>query len=123
MPREEIESWHQKAAADLDAARFLRSNADLPAEIAAFHYQQSAEKALKGLWLAVGDTPPRTHDLRALLARLPETLNLSDDGADALAPFAILSRYPGFQAQPTDDDLDTFDAFAWACVEALRNAI
>lgn len=115
-------AWLEKARADLAVARFLRTNAALPAEIAAFHYQQAAEKALKGLLVEQHTPPPRTHDLRDLLGRLVDGTGLDPNAADELNPFAVLTRYPGFGARPDEALLDRFDRFAAACVDRLAAA-
>jgi HEPN domain-containing protein len=84
----DVSDWLSKARVDFEAARFLRKNPNLPGEVAAFHYQQSAEKALKGQ----GVIPPRSHDLRTLLALAKVPSGLSEDSAESLTPFAVLSR-------------------------------
>jgi HEPN domain-containing protein len=98
MPGPEAAAWLAKARSDLAAARFLRRNPDLPLDIAAFHYQQAAEKAIKGLLVEHGIVPPRSHDLRDLLGRLPVPGERDPDVADDLNPFAVLTCYPGFGA-------------------------
>ena len=123
MPGAEANQWLTKAAADLDAARFLRSNPNLPQEIAAFHYQQASEKAIKGLLIEQGIAPPKSHDLRNLLGLLSDKSDLDQDVADELTPFAVLARYPGFGAQPDEALLDRFDAFVTACLERLSQTI
>lgn len=115
----EVTEWPGKARADLAAARFRRSNAEIPTEIVAFHDQQAAEKALKGLYVVRGDVPPHVHDLRALLSRLTDA-SLSLDAAEALTPFAVLSRYPGFSVTVSSENLNTFDSFAGACIRELE---
>jgi HEPN domain-containing protein len=91
----DVQDWLAKARVDLEAARFLRKNPDLPGEVAAFHYQQAAEKAIKGVLVTQGIVPPRAHDLRALMAILRVPVGLSQDAAEALTPFAVLSRTSG----------------------------
>lgn len=92
---EELEGWLSKADADLQAARHLRQRPDIPPEIACFHLQQAAEKALKG-------------------SGLDATVAMT------LTPFATLARYPGFQEQPDALTVDGFEAFAAACIDMLR---
>ena len=120
MPGPEATLWLDKASSDLAAARFLRQNRDLPSEIAAFHYQQAAEKAIKGLLVEEGIIPPRSHDLRSLLGQLADQRGLDADVADELVPFAVLARYPGFGSQPEVSLLDRFDAFVSSCVTRLN---
>jgi HEPN domain-containing protein len=64
--------------------------------------------------------PPRSHDLRALLATMKARVGLSEGAAEALTPFAVLSRYPGFETSTDSALLDDFDAFAAACIEKLE---
>lgn len=54
-------AWLQVAETDLDMARMALGKAY--AGQAAFHVQQAVEKTLKGLLVAAGVEPPRTHDL------------------------------------------------------------
>jgi HEPN domain-containing protein len=116
----DVPDWLAKARVDLQAARLLRGNPDLPGEVAAFHYQQAAEKAIKGILVTQEIVPPRSHDLRALLATMKDPVGLSEDAAEALTPFAVLSRYPGFETSIDAGLLDDFDAFAVACIEKLE---
>ena len=115
----DVQNWLSKARVDLEAARFLRKNVSLPGEVAAFHYQQAAEKAIKGMLATQNVVPPRSHDLRALMAVVTIPVGLSMDAAEALTPFAVLSRYPGFDTSIDATLLDEFDAFAALCIERL----
>jgi HEPN domain-containing protein len=117
----DVQDWLAKARVDLEAARFLRTNPNLPGEVAAFHYQQAAEKAIKGILVTQDIVPPRTHDLRALMATMIVPVELSEDSAEALTPFSVLSRYPGFNTSIDTRLLDDFDAFAIRCIERLND--
>lgn len=55
--RPELEAWRDRAQDDLNAARHLRTNASIPGGVAAFHYQQATEEALKGLLVAERTVP------------------------------------------------------------------
>lgn len=62
-----------------------------------FHAQQMAEKHLKVLFVRSGVRPPRTHDLRALVAGLRDLGYAFPDLAsecDALQEYAVAVRYP-----------------------------
>jgi HEPN domain-containing protein len=115
----DVRDWLAKARVDLEAARFLCQHPSLPADVAAFHYQQAAEKAIKGILVTQGIVPPHSHDLRALMATMKKPVGLSADAAEALTPFAVLSRYPGFDTSIDKSLLERFDAFALACIERL----
>ena len=71
---------------------------------ASFHAQQGAEKALKALLARHGVQVEKTHDLGRLLRQAENVsqgiaLRLAD--ADALTPFAVLTRYP-MSTPPTE---------------------
>ena len=123
-PPDEPRAWLDKAGADLRAARTLQEVADLPRELAAFHFQQAAEKALKGLLVLAGVVPPRTHDLRLLLETVPDRpQGLTPEAADAARPYAVLARYPGLDAQPEPATMLLVEAFAASCVAALSSRV
>ena len=70
---------------------------DCPFDTVCFHAQQCAEKYLKALLLQAGSEPPRTHDLRLLLQRLPADLAVLFRMEDMveLNRYSIEARYPG----------------------------
>lgn len=123
----ESEAWLQFAAEDLQVAELI-----LAAGIynqACFHSQQCAEKAVKGLLLLQGKTPPRTHllgDLLALLAPDPFTSSLD---IQLLDRFYIPTRYPdalpGSLAEglPTREDAVEALATARKVLETVTNMI
>jgi HEPN domain-containing protein len=66
--------------------------------VVCFHYQQCAEKYLKGLMEEVGLTVPKTHDLLDLqtsLAPHHPSLHSLRRGLRFLTHFAVDTRYPG----------------------------
>ncbi len=81
----EVAAWLAKAADDLRAAALDLQAAPPLLSDAAFHCQQAAEKAMKGLFVHDGVAFGKTHDLRALGDRLvtlhPELESLVDDVA------------------------------------------
>lgn len=62
-----------------------------------FHCQQAAEKALKALLIALEVRPPKTHDIRALVALIskdfPDMLDTLTPVVD-LTDYAVEIRYP-----------------------------
>lgn len=102
--------WLEKAQRDLLAAELTLSG-DIPLrDVAAFHLQQAAEKALKA-YLAWHDRPfRRTHDLLFLVGEC-EALDASfaqiRDSAALLTPFSTEFRYPGDIAEPTLQTIET----------------
>lgn len=95
------EKWLLKAKNDLDAAKIL-CQADC-LDVAIYHTQQCAEKALKG-FLAFQKHPiVKTHDLVALVA-LCKMFDLKfsqiSSLAEKLTPFGIVFRYPDVETYP-----------------------
>jgi HEPN domain-containing protein len=117
--------WLRHAEADLRYARLGRNEPGMLLNLAAFHAQQSIEKALKGLLVADQVDFPRTHDLQELLQiirqtgrRWPEEL----DRVKQLTPMAVQTRYPGFddpvEESEVDEGIQLAEAtIAWVKVE------
>ncbi len=99
-PDPEVESYLKKAERDLETAlRMSELGADY-SDVVCFHAEQCAEKSLKGLILALGQIPPRTHDLVLLLkiAREKETsFGYLENHCLTLADYAVAPRYPGWE--------------------------
>ncbi len=90
--------WASKAEHDFRKAEYtLALQEDCPFDTVCFHAQQCAEKYLKALLLKVGSEPPRTHDLRLLLQRLPADVAVLFRMEDIveLNRYSIEARYPG----------------------------
>lgn len=100
--------WFEKAGSDLRSAEALL--ALKPPELATgvFHCQQAGEKYRKGLLAHLGEDPPRTHDLVALLDLLVSTDSrlaspYEAAGAPALARRDALSGfYSSSAARPSE---------------------
>jgi HEPN domain-containing protein len=99
-PDPEVESYLRKAERDLaTAVRMSESGPDF-ADIICFHAEQCAEKALKGFILALGQVPPRTHDLVVLqqaLTKLDIRGTVLQGYCLALSDYAVAPRYPGWE--------------------------
>lgn len=103
----EVAAWLTKANEDLRAATVLLEHAPSLDAVICFHCQQTAEKALKALFVALNHPPPRTHDLDRLVALLIPDLPVLDrvrDAATFLKAFAVLPRYPAFHALSGRDE-------------------
>lgn len=86
---------------DLMAARCLLKEADdAVLQQAAYHLQQSVEKALKYCYTHKGLKVPKTHDIRAILEGFPrdpvleESLDALEIIADTLTMWEEKTRYP-----------------------------
>jgi HEPN domain-containing protein len=87
--------WFVKAESDLANARTVIAGAG-PYDTACFHCQQAAEKCMKGLLCARGQSFPFTHDLRRLATfcdALDPSLSLSVPDVLALTDYAVRLRY------------------------------
>jgi HEPN domain-containing protein len=93
-----VGAWVEKAENDLAAAAIMLSaGRRAPLDAICFHAQQCVEKYLKAL-LTWRELPfPRTHDITALVARLPQTSrpDFSPTQIDLLTRYATVTRYPG----------------------------
>lgn len=106
--------WLAHARSDLALAK-LGLRADVLPEQLCFHAQQAVEKAFKAVLLHRRVDFPFTHDLSELLdtlARAGIAMPAAFADADALTPYAVETRYPGFWGEVSEDDV----------VEALRLA-
>jgi HEPN domain-containing protein len=103
-----VKNWFIKAQHDLLAAQKLSSDAEVYGDIAIYHCQQSAEKAIKGFLILHDQTFPRTHDVRLLL-QLAIAINPNfqqhQEASELLTPYATEFRYPSDVMEPTDAEL------------------
>lgn len=100
----EAREWLVRAQHDLLAAHALLGTKPTLSDVAVYHCQQAAEKALKA-FLFWHDTPFRkTHDLEELgvqCVALDASLDSLLDKTSTLTPYAWQFRYPGPAAEPT----------------------
>ncbi len=119
---QETRAWLLRALHDLRAAELLlKGEAALP-DVAVFHCQQAAEKALKA-YLFWHDVPFRkTHDIEQLgqscSVRDPSLSSLMGRAID-LTPYAWRFRYPGEMEVPPVKDVDQALRLARAVYEAI----
>ncbi len=117
------QDWLNRARSDLTIA-----NAEIPGaflEDFCLHAQQAAEKALKGLLIALGVRSPYTHDIRVLLESIKEAgLQPPDEvlRASRLSLYASRTRYPGFESV-THDQYMVALAVASAVVEWVEQEL
>ncbi len=83
-----------------------------------FHSQQCAEKAIKGLLVSQGGTPPRTHLLSDLLPLLEPNPFGDEVEIQLLDRFYIPTRYPDALPGSLPEGLPTYED----AVEALTVA-
>ena len=103
-----LEAWLRQARSDFEVAE-LTEQRGFHSQ-ACYHYGQAAEKALKGLLIALGSLPPYSHSLDRLVEALRE------QGIDTAAlqrlHLKALTRMNSETRYPRDDEapVDRFDA-------------
>lgn len=92
---------------------------------AAFHAQQAAEKALKALLITEANGFPKTHDLLALVERLPPKYVDAFDSSslNELNPWAIQGRYPADMPSITTEVMERLLAIATSTVGTASRLI
>lgn len=120
------EHWLLHAKSDLRAGVVLRADSWVMSEQACFHFQQAAEKALKGVIVKSGVDYPRVHDINELLRVLTDIglkVPKKVREADLLSPFAVQTRYPGDLPDIPDDEMDAAEHAATAAVTWAESKI
>jgi HEPN domain-containing protein len=104
-----VQNWLIKAQHDLLAAKKLSIEPEIYADIAIYHCQQSAEKAVKGFLILQNQEFPRTHDIR-LLIQLAIRIDLNFENyqeiSEILTPYATEFRYPSDVMEPNPEELE-----------------
>lgn len=101
-----FQKWFKKAEEDEFAGRVILESKQFPAP-ACFHFQQMAEKYLKGLLIFHNKPFPKTHDLlelETLLLEVESEINKIHGELEFLNPYAIETRYPGNYPEVTLDE-------------------
>ena len=122
--RQEIQWWLEAAERDRKMASSLSKEGLY--EGAAFHLQQSAEKALKAVLIARRRRLAYTHDL-VVLCHFIEQLGqpVPDDVKRTvrLNDYAVETRYPGLFEPVTEEDYREALDLADRCVEWVRKRL
>lgn len=100
-----------KAWRDLETARRVATGEPPLLDVAAYHCQQAAEKAVKAFLIHHGKPHERTHDIEVLVdlaCEIDSTFRRLADAADVLTPYANRFRYPNatFGAEPQPAEFD-----------------
>ena len=95
-----VRNWLIKAQHDLAAARKLATGPDPYLDVAVYHCQQAAEKAVRG-FLVFHDQPfEKTHDVEVLVSsaqHYDSGFSTQLEAAVRLTPYATEFRYPSDQ--------------------------
>lgn len=117
----QVKQWLAYAEEDMDLARFTRTHMEgAPLRLIAYHAQQCAEKCLKAYLVYQGIDFPYTHNIARLLELCSNTNWLESlQEAEELSPYAISTRYPGF-----DESVDEAEVVrAIEIAEVVRRAV
>lgn len=120
--RKEVRQWLVKSQRDLGSARRLMEGDEPYLDVAVYHCQQAAEKAIKAYLTYRDIIFEKTHNLVALLAFcIPSdpTFEHWKEAAKMLTPYATEFRYPGDVLEPERYEAEQ----ALAQAEALVNFI
>jgi len=129
VKRELVRQWLARADEDLGVAKVLLTEDAPYAAAAAFHAQQTAEKALKALLAWHQVEFPKTHvgALLDLLATVDSPLAESLREAPTLNPYGVDVRYPGDIPPTTVRDahraVETAAKVRTAVAEALEGRV
>jgi len=110
-PQPEAKAWLVKAWRDLETARRAATGEPPFYDVAVYHCQQAAEKAVKAFLVHHGKAYEKTHDIEVLVdsaAEVDATFSRLADAADALTPYATRFRYPNatFSVEPLPTEYD-----------------
>lgn len=122
----DAQEWMEHAAMDLQAATILLSGSTVLPEIAVFHAQQAAEKALKGFLIFRGHPFSRTHDLAQLVSScesIEPDFSRFASAAKVLTPYAVRSRYPGYSPAPSLPESEEAARLAAEIVQFVRDRL
>jgi len=123
---EMTKQWIMRADDDLRLAELIMSDSEPVYWAAAFHAQQCAEKALKGLLTFHDVRAGKTHDISNLLklsvSALPD-LEQFKDRAGVLTTYAVDSRYPVPHGDVSKEDAAKAIGTARSIYEFILNAL
>ena len=101
----EAHAWLAKSWRDLETVRRAVTGSPPLYDMAVYHCQQCAEKAVKAFLVFNGHAYEKTHDIEVLVDRakaIEAAFDQLADAADALTPYATRFRYPNstFAVEP-----------------------
>ena len=116
-PGLDTKAWMIKAWRDLETARRAAAGEPPFYDVAVYHCQQSAEKAIKAFLVHHGKAYEKTHDIEVLVdlaAEIDFSFSGLAEAADVLTPYATRFRYPNatFAVEPQPGEF----------VEAMQHA-
>jgi HEPN domain-containing protein len=128
LPASEAKAWMVKAWRDLETARRAAGGEPPFYDVAVYHCQQAAEKAVKAFLVHHGKPYEKTHDIEVLTdlaSEMDSTFSKLADAADALTPYATRFRYPNstFAVEPQPAEYDEAIQHAQAIYDFVLNLL
>jgi len=121
-----LQQWLDKGNDDLRSAEYLSTmHHPTPDELICFLCQQSSEKYLKGFLVLHDIEPPKTHNLKELMAmceQLNSNFNILLPQLIVLNAYSVLPRYPN-ELGISDDDMKIAIRYAKIVREFVLKAI
>lgn len=102
----ELRRWLRYSREDLELASEFAQNSNAPPRYACFYAQQSAEKAIKAIFVFLQVDFPRRDDLELLLTLAPDDWQLKHTHPDLaqLSDWGLGAQYPDTRREATTDD-------------------
>jgi HEPN domain-containing protein len=127
-PIPDAKAWMIKAWRDLETARRAATGEPPFYDVAVYHCQQAAEKAVKAFLVHHGKPYEKTHDIEVLIDLAGEVdsgFNKLADAADALTPYATRFRYPNatFAVEPQPVEYAEAEQHAQAVYDFVLNLL
>lgn len=124
MGTQEPKTWLRRAESNLRLAQGGKGKGVFLEDLC-FEAQQSAEKALKGLLIALSGDYPKVHALGLLLERLERLVPVPESIKEIveLSDYAVQSRYPGDYAPVSEEEYERAVELAIRAFEWVNNQI
>jgi HEPN domain-containing protein len=127
-PVSEAKAWMVKAWRDLETARRAAIGEPPFYDVAVYHCQQAAEKAVKAFLVHHGKPYEKTHDIEVLVdlaGEIDSNFSTLADAADALTPYATRFRYPNatFAVEPQPTEYDEALKYAQAIYDFVLHVL
>ena len=124
----EAKAWMVKAWRDLETARRSATGEPPFYDVAVYHCQQAAEKAVKAFLVHHGKAYEKTHDIEVLVdlaGEIEAGFSKLADAADALTPYATRFRYPNatFAVEPQPAEYHEAEQHAQAVYDFVLNLL
>lgn len=126
FPADDAREWIRRARSNLSQAKGGIQLPEVCLEDLCFQAQQAAEKAMKGMLVALRVRFPYTHDLADLLSLIEQaeqTIPEQIREAARLSDYAVEARYPGLAEPVTREEYEEAVSIAEAVMRWAEEVI